>query len=319
MLYFEAASWADLVELAHPSSSYSDSITIKLTSDIDCNREIPEGVEATLSFPASGSGVTVTIDGGYDESNANIKRHYIRNLRSHVITPVTLFSTAYNSIIFRNLDLINIVLDANLASCGDNGPIIINNCRMVGRRSVNMFPNDRAIKLYNSYFNVPYIKQTPVIDAVLLSAKSSTTSTENSKYAYFCRFKETYGDWAVDDTKPCTSFGNLNMCGCYVSGEIVGGEVLILTNKYSYAASIQNAIDADLKTTAAENTTISVQAPKGIWRDDIHSTDSTITGTYSYTNVNSDSAIPETPAHMKDATQLYNDGFDIVHESGDTT
>ena len=37
MLYFEAASWSELEELTHPSSAYSDSITIKLTSDIDCN------------------------------------------------------------------------------------------------------------------------------------------------------------------------------------------------------------------------------------------------------------------------------------------
>lgn len=311
MLYFEAASWADIVELAHPSSSYTDSITIKLTSDIDCNREIPEGVDATLSFITSSTGCTVTIDGGYDPTDIT-KRRVIRNLQTHVVSPVDIFSTNHNSFILRNIDFINLKNEKFLAKGGSNGPTLISNCRFVGKRKYNLFKGSNGgIKMSSCFFNIPYQKETPVLTELPIATVPSSLTASNHQ-AYWCHFRETYGGWTPDNSKFCTSFGNLNVDGCYVDGEIVADSVIILTNQYSYASKIQSVIDADLKTISAEGTTISVQAPNGVWRNDIHSTDSSITGIYQYTNVNN-SAIPETPANMKNTTTLYNDGFDVVH------
>lgn len=310
MLYFEAASWSELEELAHPSSDYSDSITIKLTSDIDCNNEIPEGVATTLSFPARGTGCTVTIDGGYDPTDIT-KRRVIRNLQTHVVSPVDIFSTPYNSFILRNIDFINLKTEKFLAKGGSNGPTMISNCRFVGGRKYNLFKGSNGgIKMSSCFFNIPYQKESPVLSELAIATVPSSGS--NNRQAYWCHFRETYGGWTPNNSNYCTSFGNLNVDGCYVDGEIVADSVFILTKQYSYASKIQSVIDADLKTIAAEGTTISVQVPNGVWRNDIHSTDSSITGTYQYTNVNT-SAIPETPANMKNTTTLYNDGFDVIH------
>ena len=110
-----------------------------------------------------------------------------------------------------------------------------------------------------------------------------------------------------------TSTKYIKMTGCYVDGVIVGDNTIVITDQYSYNSVIQNVIDVDLRTKSAVGTTISVSAPKGVWKDLIRGYESESVTGYSYTNVNAANAIPETPSNMLNPTQLYNDGFDIVH------
>ena len=321
---YEVETWQDIVDLATQSQAdaFTDDVTIKLTSDIDCNSEIPEGVESTLNFKTRKSAVvTITID-GYYEVNGEAKSHVIKNLRTHVITPVYIFratnastvSAAGIALMLRNIDFANLILDKEIIyTTGSSQLVGIYNCRFVGKRSCNLFAGyyNRAHSLTRCYFNVKYSEVSPTL-AKLLIFRSATSSSITDLSMNFCRVVESYNGWQPDDTKSCTSFGNAKLNGCYISGEIVGGSVLTLTSMYAQDSSIQNVIDADLKTTAQQGTTITVNAPEGVWRNDIHSTDSSITGTYSYTNTNQ-YALPETPSDMVDTTELYNDGFDVVH------
>lgn len=321
---FEVSTWAEIANLATQSQAdaFTDDVTIKLTSDIDCNSEIPEGVESTLNFKTRKNAVvTVTID-GYYEVNGEAKSHVIRNLRTHVTTPVYIFkatnastvSAAGIALMLRNIDFINLILDKEIIYTSESSQQIgIYNCRFVGKRSCNLFVGryNKAHSLTKCYFNVKYSDVSPTL-AKLLIFRSATSSSITDLSMNFCRVVESYNGWQPDNTKSCTSFGNAKLNGCYISGEIVGGSVLTLTSMYAQDSSIQNVIDADLKTTAEQSTTITVNAPEGVWRNDIHSTDTTVTATYTYTNTNQ-YALPETPSDMVNTTKLYNDGFDVVH------
>lgn len=335
MTTYEAASWQDIYDIC--SETFTDDVTIKLIADIDCNRAIPEGVESSIELYWTSSSLKYAIIDGSYEVNGVTKNHVIKNLRTHVINPVTIFyahrkppsqSDTTAPLRIRNIDFINLILDAPLARGGySQTPLAITGCRFVGKRSTSMFygATTGGTVLTSCFFNVPYISSSPSINNIYLATVNSTVT--NPRDAYYCYFQESYAGWTVDNTKPCTSFGNLRLSGCYVDGEIVAGETFILTTQYANDSTIQNAINANLYTTAAEGTTISVQAPKGIWKNDIYSTNSAITEPYEYVNVNQDNtteppilyAIPESPANMKDANALYDDGFDIVHESGDAT
>lgn len=325
MLTYEAATWQDIIDIAYNGgSNFTDDVTIKLTSDINCNTEIPEGVASTIQFSSSSAHVVI-IDGGYIENNAS-KRHVIRNLRTHVQNPVTIFnSNRYESISLKNIDFINLILDAYLLGGSTSSQNGITNCRFVGRRSTNLYNGNvsgdiKGVNFTSCFFNIPYVPNGSATISKLALASwygTSATGTAN-QVANFCRFKETYGGWSLNNSGKYadSDLGTLRLNGCRVEGEVTNGYAtntsLILTLQYAFASYIQNVIDVDLKTSATEGTTISVSAPKGVWRDDIYSTDSSIVSTYEYTNLNNN-AIPETPANMKNATRLYDDGFDIVH------
>ena len=110
MLTYEVSTWQHLVNIATQSQAdaFRDSVTMKLMEDIDCNSEIPEGVETMLNFRVNGTGSTITIDGDYEEDGVH-KRHIIRNLRTHIVTPVQIFNTNQNSFILRNIDFKNLI------------------------------------------------------------------------------------------------------------------------------------------------------------------------------------------------------------------
>ena len=311
MLTFEASTWQHLVNIATQSQAdtFRDSVTIKLTADIDCNDEIPEGVETVLYFKVNGSGSTITIDGDYEEDGVH-KRHIIRNLRTHIVTPVQIFNTNQNSFILRNIDFKNLILDNLLVGGGNNGPTIITNCRFIGRRSVVAFKGSNGgIRLTSCFFNLPYEVDAPTNDKIPLASVPSSGTT---KTANFCWFREKYSGWIPSTSYPMTSFGNLILSGCYADGEVVCGESCVFTAQYATDSIIQNAMNVDIKTQAAAGATIAVSAPKGIWKNDIQSA-SGASETYAYTNVNEAYAIPESPADMKNAQELWADGFDIVH------
>ena len=310
MLTFEVSTWQHLVNIATQSQAdvFRDSVTMKLTADIDCNDEIPEGVETTLLFKVNGTGFTITIDGDYEEEGVH-KRHVIRNLRTHIVTPVQIFNTNLSSFILQNIDFKNLILDNLLVGGGNSGPTIISNCRFIGKRSVVVFKGSNGgIRLTSCFFNLPYESDAPTNDKIpLASVKSSAVKTAN-----FCWFREKYSGWIPSTSYPMTSFGNLILSGCYADGEVVCGESCVFTAQYATDSIIQNAMNVDIKTQAATGATIAVSAPKGIWKNDIQSA-SGASETYAYTNVNEAYAIPESPADMRNAQELWADGFDIVH------
>ena len=315
-----AYSWQDIVDaLDNDGVSVSEPMVIKLMKDIDCNEEIPEGVESTLSLRSSGSGAQCTIDGSY-EINDVVYNRVIRNLRTHIVTPVLIFQAKYAGFHFKNVDFVNLVLDQPLlkvtASNGAGTTCIFNHCRFVGRRTYNLWDNiyisaslskkttGAGVKIYSCFFNVPYIKSPYVVADIPLERNDAVTPNYKS-YAYFCRFVESHNaDTGI------TSCNNLKLSGCRVQGELTSSSPITITSQYDYDGTIQNVVDLTLKTTEEQGTTVVVNAPKGVWKDAIYSTDSTILTSYQYTNTNP-LAIPESPTDMMNVSELYSDGFDV--------
>lgn len=320
MIEKEAYTWQDIVDaLNNDGVAVSQPMVIKLMKDIDCNDEIPEGVETTLSLRSSGSGAQCTIDGSYTVNDVVYNR-VIRNLRTHIITPVLIFQAKYAGFHFKNVDFVNLILDQPLlkvtSTNGAGNVCEFNHCRFVGRRTYNLWDNiykssssstkmtGAGVKLYSCFFNIPYIKSPFVVADIPLERNDDSTPKYNS-YAYFCRFVESHNaDTGI------TSCNNLNLSGCRIQGELVSSSPITITSQYEYDSVIQNVVDLNLKTTAEQGTTVVVNAPKGVWKDAIYSTDSAILTPYQYTNTNP-LAIPESPADMIDVLELYSDGFDV--------
>lgn len=314
MIEIDVYTWAELVAAyTNDGVQYNDDVTIKLMRDINCNDEIPEGVETSLT-PALGSSYIMIVDGSY-KVNGEVRNRVIRNLRTHVITPVVIFKAAAGGSIFKNIDFINLVLDRALVQIAQDSSAkmcTFNCCRFVGRRTYNLWDTMKGSKttagfnLYSCFFNIPYIKTPYVVADIPLERNNATGSyLKYLSYAYFCRFVES------DDTLTgITSCSNLKLSGCRVQGKLTSNSPITITSQYDYDSVIQNVVDLTLKTTAEQGTTIVVNAPKGVWKDAIYSTDSTILTPYQYTNTNP-LAIPESPTDMVDVSELYSDGFDV--------
>lgn len=315
MIEIEVSTWAELVSAyTNDGVSYTDNVTIKLIGDINCNDEIPEGVETTIVPHLSSNSHILIVDGSY-EVNGEVRNHVIRNLRTHIISPVNIFRCAVGGTTFKNIDFINLVLDRAFAQIAQNTNAkasVFNRCRFVGKRTYNLWDTiwssktAGGFKLYSCFFNVPYIKTPYVIADIPLERNNATgSSLKYYSYAYFCRFVES------DDTLTgITSCSNLKLSGCRVQGKLTSSSPITITSQYEYDSVIQNVVDLTLKTTAEQGTTVVVNAPKGVWKDAIYSTDSTILTPYQYTNTNP-LAIPESPADMIDVSELYSDGFDV--------
>ena len=315
MIEKEVSTWAELVSAyTNDGVSYNDNVTIKLMRDIDCNDEIPEGVETSLTPSFSNSSLVMIVDGSY-EVNGEVRNHVIRNLRTHIISPVVIFNAAIGGTTFKNIDFINLILDRPLIQIGQNTNAKVsyfNSCRFVGRRTYNLWSTiwssrtKAGFKLYSCFFNIPYIKTPYVVADIPLERNNATgSSLSYLSYAYFCRFVES------DDTLTgITSCSNLKLSGCRVEGKLTSSSPITITSQYEYDSVIQNVVDLTLKTTAEQGTTVVVNVPKGVWKDAIYSTDSTILTPYQYTNTNQ-LAIPESPADMIDVSELYSDGFDV--------
>lgn len=305
MATYEVSTWEELVALT--SGTYANGDIIKIINDIDCNDSIPEGVPATLQFNAS-SGSLITISGEYTEGNKK-KKHVIRNLRTNITSPAPIFSCGSGAHIkLLGLDFLNLILDQTLIKTYTNSSnIYITRCRFVGRRTyclIGDYLKDYKIHLVSCFFNVPFVGTNRNHIPIALGAS-------NGCEAFFCWFRETYGDWDVSYGYD-TSAKILKLTGCYFDGVIVSDDTIVITDRYSYNATIQSVVDAFIRTKSAESTTISVSAPKGVWKDLIRAVDGDEIE-YDYTNVNTPAAIPETPANMINPTKLYNDGFDVVH------
>ena len=149
MAVVEVGTWADLVTQLAVSNN-----TVKLANDIDCNDEIPMGVASS-----------VTVASDFDGQG-----HTIRNLRSHLTSPVTIFKTSGPSEgtrTFRNIDFVNLILDkgngADIVLIQSNffsSRLNITNCRFVGRRNTYLMDvlsggYTPSCYITSCYFHVP--------------------------------------------------------------------------------------------------------------------------------------------------------------------
>lgn len=318
MATYEASTWTELA--SELSTSRDEAKTIKLVADIDCNGEIPLGVASTIQITANNRAYSVTIDGSYVEDGVT-KNHVIRNLRTHVISPVDIFFPRIEQTTIKNIDFVNLVLDGGALSLPpDTGYIVnnrlyITNCRFVGRRNRNLISgrslggyDGNACILTSCFFNIPYLSDgvgntyVPLIGDWYNGSNHFVT-------ANFCWFRSNYDGWTIDSNSSITILQYIKLNGCYVDGEIVGSDELTLSTQYSYNSTIQNVIDADIRLTQGSNGA-SMYMTKGIWRNDVRSySDPSVI----YTTENQNpTAIPESPEDMKNPAKLYADGFDIV-------
>lgn len=320
MAIYEVSTWTELI--AKLSDTTAEEKTIKLIADIDCNDEIPMGVETTIDVYGSGSYPTI-IDGAY---------HTIRNLRTHITSPVDIFAPrSINSgnknlnIDFNNIDFVNLILDKAYMFGQPNSGVISNNkltfnkCRFVGRRNRYLLKarnwgsaNGNATTFNSCFFNIPCTPTATENTYVPLSDDWYSGST-HFLFANFCWFKEKYNGWEIaDNVDTPTSMRYMQLNGCYIDGELVGSNELKVTGLYTYQSPIQNVVDADIKLKNGSDGA-NIYAPSGVWRNDVKSFDGATS--YTTTNINI-SAIPESPENMKNPAQLYADGFDIVVPSG---
>lgn len=343
MATYEVSTWAELV--AKLSATTMEARTIKLTSDIDCNDEIPTGVGSTITIYNSGD-YPVVIDGSYTENDV-VKNHVIRNLRTNVTSPVAIFNlNRYSSqssgnrnasVTFKNIDFINLILDgAPLVGTVDssvtsNNKLTFNKCSFVGRRNrflVNAYnaesASGNALTFTSCFFNIPYKPSDTSNTYVPLNGEWKYSSSYFA-YANYCRIKEYYNGWTVglfipgNTVSPHCSAHNLKLNGCYIYGTIVGASSAIgITNYYTYTSTIQNVVDADLRSKdGSSGSAVSIYAPKGIYKTAADGTTNVVkkygddTVNCPITNQNTN-AIPETPSRMISPADLASDGFDIV-------
>ena len=341
MAVYNVSTWAELVSKL--SQNTTESRTIKIVNDIDCNDEIPTGVGSTIPIYNSGD-YPIVIDGSYTENNV-VKNHVIRNLRTNITSPVGIFNLVrYSSqssgnrntnVTFKNIDFINLILDgAPFINDMDSGVIYgntltFNKCRFVGRRNRFLVNEDgsgyssggNALTFTSCFFNIPYKPAGTDNTYVPLNRAISNTSM----IANYCWFRETYGGWNIGQFAPTISVSphcsthNLSLNGCYIDGIIVGHEGSIgITNSYSYNSTIQSVVDADLRSYGNNGSvTVNIYSPKGIYKTAASGTtnvvkkynDDTITCSISNKNTY---AIPEIPSRMISPADLASDGFDIV-------
>ena len=330
MATIEVSTWAELVN-AITSASSGD--TIKLIADIDCNRTIPEGVTSTIVV---GYG-NITIDGGYTEGDV-IKRHEIRNLRTNINSPVTIFKFpmgGYNTVTHtvKNIDFVNSILDKPLLGIMDyytaDHNFYVKNCRFTGKRTdylIGRIAGQSAseaqgyvnVYLQNSYFNVPYYGSTE--SKIALCEYYKQSSAYFYSYADNCRIRTHYtGTYtpAYNTGNVYSEVYNISLTGCRVEGDIVAnaGDVTYI-NFYikgsapSRTIPMQNVYDVDFYiTSSVSNRNVDVVACKGLVKKPIKVLNSTTT----YTNYNEKTdLIFATESEMQDTDWLIQHNFDVV-------
>ena len=326
----EVSTWAQLRSAI--TSAGSDD-TIKLIADIDCNNEIPEGVTSTI-YQDSCDGFT--IDGGYVENGVQ-KRHIIRNLRTSVSSPVTIFrfgkrtDTNVKNTTIQNIDFINLILAKPLIAYKDYYGNVFNayirNCRFTGKRNdylIERKPYQSSsyaqgyvnVYIYNSYINVPYYGTSSTKEPICQWYLDNNNAYFRS-YAYNCRIKETYtGTWTPDgNTRECCSVYNTALSGCRVEGEVVNGYYAAYhsSNVLSLLTpSMQNVYDVDFKLTANGSANVTMYAFKGVAKVPVRDYD---TGNPYGNYTPATGIILANESQMQDTDWLIQQGFDVVPSS----
>lgn len=316
MATIEVSTWA---ELASAIRSAASGDTIKLIADIDCNNDYPTGI-STITTSAN----RFTVDGSYIQ-NGVTKNHEIRNLRTTVSAPSTIFMLYSNAgnenwttKYFRNIDFVNLILDKPLFTTKNVSNLELRNCRFTGKRTDflvgcdNINESTSTTWMYSCYFNIPYYGTS--VNNVPLVVFNSSSSFKRS-YAHYCRFKETYtGTWNPSTyiEAECCSVSNTWLNGCRVEGTIVNGY-----SAYFHTSGVmnldtppmQNVYDVDFKLTSNDSESVKIQAFKGVVKIPVRKySDNTPYGVASY----STGVIPADESQMKDTDWLIQHSFDVV-------
>ena len=312
MATIEVSTWAQLVS-AIDSASAGD--TIKLIADIDCNREIPEGVTSSISSMES-----YTIDGSYEEDGVT-KNHEIRNLRTATTSPVTIFAIDDGSWTIKNIDFLNLILDKpliTLRSYSTARTSTIRNCRFTGKRTDYLFAKYEnngmtTINMYSSYINLPYYG-TSNDKASLCDFYSSGTKYFRS-YMNNCRIIESFNDTYTPNTVIYGGISNSNLNGCRVEGTLIGSTVWdgnyqnINITRNAYTPTMQNVLECDVYITVTSTITPKLNiAPLGVVKVPVYYKD----GTQVTLATVSSGIIAATESQMQDTSWLIQQGFDVV-------
>ena len=329
MATYEVSTWTELVEALETINESTESQTIKLTADIDCNDEIPEGVASTIvcQNKAGGTG-RFTIDGSY-EVNGKTKNHQIRNLRTHVSNPVNIFNFTANSTacnwLIKGLDFINLITNKPLFDNSASGSIvsgqyIFSNCRFVGKRNDYLINSGQDI-LNSCFFNVN----------CEYSSTYSTNAMPNkicggmsSSKANFCIFVESLVNDLPSSKTHCSTCYGLGLNGCRIEGEVhsklVNNQGKAEINAISYSSAglpiIQNVMDCTFVVpdtiNDVSNVTIATGQDFGVIKKSIRTDSGTALDASSWAPTVSSGVILETVANMKNPAQLKADGLDVI-------
>lgn len=319
MATVEVSTWA---ELRSAIISAANGDTIKLIADIDCNDEIPEGVNSTIK-PSRYTIDTLTITGEYTEDNVT-KNHVIRNLRNGSV-PIFKFSVGSSGsyIYIRRIDFINLILSAPLLehynADNNSAHLYVMDCRFTGRRTSNVINVTRTgnywttLDVHRSYFNIPYYGST--VGNLPLNNLYSAGGNVGG-YMYNCRIRETfigtYTPSSTDGDTTCSVF-NMRLSGCRVEGEVVSGKYPRYHSDAvisGYTPASQNVYDVDFKLTNNTDTSVPLYAFKGVVKIPIRKKDAETT-TYEISSA-STGVILADESQMQDTNWLAQNGFDIV-------
>lgn len=286
MATVEVATWGELVEAA--ATSGVD--TIMITQDIDCNDEIPLGVESSIDLAYK------TLDG---------QGHTIRNLRTHVDNPVSIF--VGGRMFLTNIDFINLIVNNAylMENNGYNNFITADHCRFVGRRNHTLIDagdtSPFGCYLQYSYFNIPCSGSADE----LISGRAGATLMG------FCWVRDTndgrFADNAINNKAV--------MQGCYFDGDLIlnSGQTTVEFggNNSSFSPSVQNVYDLDIRATAdVSSDEFTFNFYYGLVKNQVRSMDRSEIYTPIITPASG--VILATPEEMTSPQALYNKGFDIV-------
>lgn len=241
----EVSTWAEL-EACFTDNTAAD---IKLIADIDLNNEYPQGV---TGFTYNASKVVI-IDGEYIENGVK-KRHIIRNLRTNMTTPQTIFkqssgSATNDGTILKNIDFQNLILaGANFLESSDSYKMTVNNCRFTGSRTGTAYFMKKGsysnASLTNCSFDLPWkgAGQSDLAPISLIYAQGISANAGASSYlqANYCRFVEKYTGWILptnlryDSPGRYYSFSAIKLNGCRVEGETTVPTFICYDDNYAY-------------------------------------------------------------------------------------
>lgn len=332
----EVSTWDGLVTALN---GFATGDVIKLTADIDLNREYPAGV-SSCSFEQSGyEGTSVTIDGD---------GHKILNLRTNLSSPQNIFvktnGGSYLTVTFKDLDFVNLILSgAHLISINghNDDAVVLNNVRFVGKRSgaSYLINRNRNVTINSCYFNVPW--QGSGSSSRQYISLIPTSSNATSTVANYCRFHEHYTGWTMpngwnyndDANSVFFSFSFMKINGCYIDGdgvctkETVSGmnnanmlKFITKANAAAYTPSAQNVFDGTVTLmNGIDDGGIQVGNLSGVMKKAVE-VPSGATAISAYANISDADVIATgkpfpikaTESQMKDASWLSSQGFDIV-------
>ena len=302
MATINVSTWTEFVTAL---GSHSSGDTIKLTADINCNDTIPTGVATTINCGSD----TIIIDGN---------GHLIRNLRTSAASPVSVFSFSgtNHDVTIKDIDFGNLILDKPLFYFNASSTPVrfyMQNCRFAGRRSdylIGLY--DTTIQMTSCYFNLKFTGSD--IDRLSLCTYESWAD----QIANYCIFVEYAAENCMSvspsGAKPCCSAYPFSLNGCRIDGtlSVVYPWSMLITERYTYNAPVQNAIDAEMACRVDTSSDIQVYAPKGVWLKKAYLYSNPEITDYAFQNKNTSGTIPVTYSQLTDASYLASQGFDII-------